>query len=137
MQLNLQFPATPEHASRLADVIVPAALEISGATLDFTPGSLAEVDRIVEQMRSDGVPLEQIAETLFSFGCYVGEVLVRHAGARWRKAADTPMAAWSGSPIVLQLGPRNFCNPIDKVFKRFANGTEDDLSHFYSVFAGR
>ena len=119
MDLNLRFPATPQHASSHAELIVPLALELSRATLDFTPASLSDVDRIVEELRAGGVRLETVAETLFCFGCYVGEVSVRHEGASWRVAAETPMAGLSGAPLVLQLGPEDYCNPIGKVFKRF------------------
>jgi hypothetical protein len=134
MQLKLKHKPTPEHAAVLADLVVPVAREVSGADLDYSPNSLCHVDRIIETFRRDGVRLEQIAETLFSFGCYVGEVFVRHAGGRWRVASETPLGQFAGGPIVVQTGPADFCNPIDRVFKRFENGAEEDLTYFWSVF---
>jgi hypothetical protein len=96
-------PATPENARVYAEFIARKAAEISGAHLDFSPGSLAEVDAIVEGFRKDGETAESIGATLFSFGCYVGEVFVRNSGGAWKNADDTPMKGVSGSPIVVEL----------------------------------
>jgi hypothetical protein len=135
VELNLKYSPTPEHAAALADLVVPVARDVSKATLDYSPASLKEVDRIIENFRRDGVRFKQVAETLFSFGCYVGEVLVRHAGGSWRVGSETPLAKFAGGPLVIQTGPEDFCNPIGKVFKRFENGEEDSLEYFYTVFA--
>jgi hypothetical protein len=134
VQLKLKYKPTPEYASALADLIVPVAREVSRANLDYSPSSLGEVDRIIENFRKEGLRVEQVAETLFSFGCYVGEVFVRHAGGCWREAGETSMGKFAGAPLVVQTGPADFCNPIDKVFKRFENGAEDDLTYFWNVF---
>ena len=86
-------------------------------------------------MRQDGCTEEQVAETLFGFGCYVGEVFVRHAGGRWRKASETPMAQVAGFSLVIELAKGCLCNPIAKVFKRLKNGEEDNIPYFYQVFS--
>jgi hypothetical protein len=134
MNLNLRYPPTPEFAAQHAELVLAPAKSVSGVDLDYSPRSLAEVDKIIESMRQDGVDAEQIAETLFAFGCYVGEVFVRNNNARWTNAADTAMKDLAGFPIVLELGPDNICNPIGKVFKRMINGGEDGLEFFYRVF---
>jgi hypothetical protein len=131
--LNLKYPPTPENARKLAEVVVSAARNVSGVNLDFSVGSLAAVDQIIEKLRSEGLVAAQIAETLFSFGCYVGEVLVVNAGGTWRSTAETSMAPFASAPMVVELGPDHFSNPIDKVFKRFQNGPEDSLPYFYQV----
>jgi hypothetical protein len=133
MKLCLKFEPTPENAPRFAADIVLAATEVSGANLDYTIDSLRQVDAIIESLRSDGVSSDQIAETLFGFGCYVGEVIVRRAEGRWRAAAETPMAELGGFPLVVQHGRDSFCNPIGKVFKRLANGPEDSIAYFYQA----
>jgi hypothetical protein len=114
--------------------MVPAAKEISGVHLDYSVISLADVDQIVQAMQDDGVTQEQVAETLFCLGCYVGEVFVRNAEGRWRLAAETPMADVVGFPLVIELDDESYCNPIGKVFKRLENGMEDYLPYFYAVF---
>jgi hypothetical protein len=138
MQLRLKYPPTVDNAPRFAADMVGPAAEISGVKLDYSVASLKSVDDIVEGMRQDGCTSDQIAETLFGFGCYVGEVFVRQAGGNWRNAAETSMAKLAGFPLVIELGSESFCNPIGKVFKRLENGEEDNLPFFYEAFtAGR
>jgi hypothetical protein len=131
--LVLKYPAEPAYAHRHADLVVEASALITGATLDYSPGSLAAVDEILEGFRSDGLAVDQMAETLFTFGCYVGEVLVLNARGTWRASAKTPMASFTGSPMVVQLGPEEYANPIDKVFESFEDGPGDSLANFYQV----
>ena len=134
MRLRLKYPPTAENAPKFAADMVGPAAEISGAELDFSVASLQAVDEIIEGMRQDGCTSDQIAETLFGFGCYVGEVFARNANGKWRNAAETSMAKLAGFPIVIELGKDSFCNPVGKVFKRLENGEEDNLSYFYQVF---
>lgn len=134
MQLRLKYEPVPANAARFAADIVAAAAQISGVQLDYTPESLALVDAIFDDFRADGVTSEQLAETIFSFGCYVGEVLTRHAGGRWRATAEDEQAI-VGWPMVVELSEHRWCNPIGKAFKRLENGPEDSLRYFYTVFA--
>jgi hypothetical protein len=135
--LHLKYSPTVANAPLFAADIVESAFKISGVDLDYRPGSLWEVDRIVEGFRSEGLSRHQVGETLFGFGCYVGEVFVRNAGGVWRPTQDTPMGDFAGAPFVIRLpegaGYRHV-NPLDKVFKRLDNGPEDDLTYFYRVF---
>jgi hypothetical protein len=135
MRLRLKYEPTPKNAPKFASDIIAAAAKISGVQLDYSVASLKAVDDIIEGMRKDGCTSQQVAETLFGFGCYVGEVFVRHAGSQWQNAAETSMAGFAGFPLVIQLGKDSFCNPIGKVFKRLDNGEEDNLPYFYRVFA--
>ena len=134
MNLRLKYPPTVENAPRFAADIAASAQQISGVQLDYSVASLKEVDDILEGFRKDKLRSTQIAETLFGFGCYIGEVFVRHAGGAWRLAAETAMADFAGFPLVVQTGSENFCNPIAKAFKRVDNGIEDNLPYFYQVF---
>ncbi len=78
---------------------------------------------------------DQIAETLFAFGCYVGEVFVRHAGGKWVATAGTSMERVFGFPLAVETGKENATNPIGKVFKRLENAVGDDLPYYYQVFS--
>ena len=134
MILHLQLPPTPEYAPQLAELAVNAARTYSQIELDYTPASLASVDQIIEGFRKDGVSAEQMMETLFAFGCYVGEVLIREYDARWRLTSETRMKDVSGFPLVVEFGTENFCNPLGRVYKRMANGDVDSLVGFYESF---
>lgn len=135
--LNLQYPPTAEHAADNAGVVVEAAMKFSKVKLDFSPASVAHVERIIEDFRKEKVDVKAIRSTLFSFGCYVGEVLVRAKKGKWIETEKSPMKGYAWSPIVVELGPGNVCNPIDKVFKRFENGPTESLVQFCTLFLSR
>lgn len=132
MRLRLKYEPSPANAPLFAADIAAAAQEISGVSVDYTPQSLALVDDILEDMRDDGPPAEAVAETLFGFGCYVGEVMTRHGGGVW-VAPPAGMEDMFGFPLGISL-PDGYASPISKVFKRYENGPEDSLVYFYRVF---
>ena len=135
MQLQLRYEPTPENAPKFAENIVAAAENISEVALDYSVESLQAVDDIIESFRQDGCTAEQVAATLFGFGCYIGEVFVRHAGGAWKETAQTEMATIARFPMVVALENGKLCNPIGKAFKRLQNGEEDNIPYFYQVFA--
>jgi hypothetical protein len=134
VDLHLKYAPVLANAPRFAADIVESAQIVSGVTLDYGPASLGAVDEIIERFRVDGLRPEQIGETLFGFGCYVGEVFVHHAGGAWRPTESTPMRDVANGPFVIELTDGRHVNPVDKVFKRLENGPEDGLSYFYQVF---
>jgi len=137
MKLCLKYEPTPANARCFAADIVAAATKANGANLDYTIDSLRQVDAIIESFRSDGVTSDQVAETLFGFGCYVGEVIVRRGEGKWRAAVETPMAQFAGFPLVVQHGSDGYCNPIGKAFKLLENGPEDSLWYFYQAIVAK
>src|SRR5690242_15429273 len=132
MLLNLQYPPTPDAAPKHAESCVSAVKNVDNIDLDYSVESLRVLDRLIEQFRADGTTSEQIGETLYAFGCYVGEVVVRNAGGRWVDSSHMPLAGPGGFPLV-QHGEQSVCNPIGKVFKRLEEGSEHDLPYFYRV----
>ncbi|MCE9636024.1 MAG: hypothetical protein K8T90_09980 [Planctomycetes bacterium] len=103
--------------------------------LDYSVASLQAVDDIIEGLRRDGCTSSQVGETTFGFGCYVGEVFVRHAGGRWRSGKESAHAVFHDAPLMVELANGKWCNPVGKVFKRLDAGTENSLPYFYRVFA--
>src|SRR6202048_990237 len=75
----LLLPTMPAAttASGLAARAADAARTVFDIELDFTPGSLHRVDEILHGFREPGS--DRMAEFIFIFGCYLGEVMVRHA----------------------------------------------------------
>ncbi|MBU8820423.1 hypothetical protein KL864_31595 [Mycolicibacterium goodii] len=130
--LRLPAPPDPEHAAELAQRAVDAARNVSGVELDYSPASLSLVDGILEEFREPGS--DAVAETIFVFGCYVGEVLVRNAGYEW--VNTPPEAARYTFPLTIyRASTAGHANPIGKAFKRVDNGGTDSVAYFYSVFA--
>ncbi|GAA2120217.1 hypothetical protein GCM10009759_68890 [Kitasatospora saccharophila] len=134
MELRLRYAPEVGNAGRFAADIVASAAQVSGVELDYSVASLAVVDGIIEEFRGSGIVSGQIGETLFGFGCYVGEVMVRQGGAAWRGVGGEEAAAF-GFPLVVDLPSGQVGNPIGKVFRRLENGPEDSLPYFYAVFA--
>jgi len=136
MDLHLQYPATPENAGKIADLMIEPAQRISKAELDYSVASLKEVDRIVRRLWREVGRKGRATETLFGFGCYVGEVLIRYHGGRWRETEKTPLKGTTQVPLVVELGAGRFCDPIGQVFRRFQSGKEENLLHFYHTLTG-
>jgi len=137
MELKLPYPPIAENAAVHAAIAVNAAWEISRVDLDYSVQSLNRVDEILEEFRRRGTPVASVTGTLCNFGCYVGEVFVRHAQGSWVDLEHSPMTGAGSQYIVIELPAQLFCNPIGKVFKRLENGEEDSVAYFYKVFAER
>lgn len=130
--LRLPAPPDPEHAAELAQRAADAARNVSGIDLDYTPESLRLVDEVLDSFREPGS--DAVAETIFVFGCYVGEVLVRNAGYEW--ARTPPEVARMFMPLtVFRASTASRVNPIGKAFKRVDNGPIDDIPYFYQLFS--
>ncbi|MFD6531033.1 hypothetical protein [Streptomyces sp. NPDC060184] len=128
MQLHLNHPPEPHSAPRLAAAIVEAAADISEVELDYSPGSIDVVEDIVDGFRTDGVTGEEMAESLVSFGCYVGEILARHAGGTWHVAAGASPAF----PLSVRLPGEREYHPIDWVFQRLERGAGISIRGLYA-----
>ncbi|QYK48125.1 MAG: hypothetical protein KF838_15200 [Phycisphaeraceae bacterium] len=126
---RFKVPAVPEldNLPSMADAIVEATLRIEGVTLDHTPESLREVDRLLLTLREDGLRVRHLVDPIFCFGCYVGEVMRRHLGAEWA-APPSPML---GMFPVVRIGSDNYSAPIAKAYKRVQLGPEESVYDFY------
>ena len=136
MNLRLQFAPTPENAAAHAQLAVDAARNVDRVELDYSPQSLAEVDRIIGKFHAQKMRADQIGETVFSFGCYVGEVLVRNLGGTWKNPERSFLSRLGlGDSNMMVVGMPNgiVWNPIGKTFKLLENGKEDSVSYFYDV----
>lgn len=99
----LQLPIAPSPAvmPELAARIVPVTQNISGLTLRYTPDDLVTVDRILDGFAVPGS--DSVAETIFTFGAYIGQTFVESAGWEW---VDDDPARPMGFPWVIARGRR-------------------------------
>ncbi|MBW6527300.1 hypothetical protein KZ813_10655 [Sphingomonas sp. RHCKR7] len=127
---------TMGDVARLADRFAAAH---HGERLDFSPDSLAVVDRLLDdRRRARGGKSAHVATEA---GCYVGEVIRRQLGGRWR---DTPPAAakrgflglFGGGRAafapVLDLGAITV-SPVEKVRARLRDTGEDTIETYYEA----
>ncbi|MGV9937987.1 hypothetical protein [Streptomyces sp. NPDC003401] len=110
-------------------------------TLDYSVASLRVVDFLVDGLRKGGAGRERAHDTLVGLGAYVGEVLVRRAGAVWVDL-DERQRAWFGQSVGVRMPDGRVWNPLGKVVNRFeaggtGTGTDDSLRTFYLTLHGR
>ncbi len=136
MKLALRFPASAANAKDHARLAVRVAREEFDLDLDFSPGSLEDVDGQIESLRDDGLTGEDAAEALFVFGCYVGEVLVRHLGGQWVATARSPLRHVSPWPMVVLLPSGAAWDAIGKAYRRLELGDSEYLPAFFAAASG-
>lgn len=132
MELRLPFPPTPEHMSDHAEHLVRVVRSIDGLELDFSIPSLSVVDGLLGRFHDAGDDPDLMAETLFQFGAYVGEVIVRQHGGSWVTVPQGHPMGKGWQPLVEIEGGR-LLNPIGKSFKRVRNGAGDSIPSFYHL----
>ena len=135
MKLELRFPATPENARDHARLAVKLAQEEFGDTLDFSPGSLEDVDAEIESVREEGSTGVDAAEALFVLGCYLGEVLVRSLSGRWVATARSPLKDLSPWPMVVVLPHGSAWDAIGKAYMRLELGDSEYLPAYFTLAA--
>ncbi|MFI8190615.1 hypothetical protein ACIF8T_17695 [Streptomyces sp. NPDC085946] len=105
--------------------------------LDYSVASLRVVDFLIDGLRKGGADPGRSHGTLFALGAYVGEVLVRRAGAEWVDF-DADQRAYFGQPVGVRMPDGRVWNPLGKVRNRFeAGGPEESLQTFYLTLHGR
>ncbi len=105
--------------------------------LDYSVASLRVVDFLIDGLRKGGAEHEQVREALFGLGAYVGEVLVRRAGAAWVDF-DADQRAYFGQPVGVRMPDGRVWNPLGKVRNRFElGGPGESLQTFYLTLHGR
>ncbi|KOU62811.1 hypothetical protein ADK57_23735 [Streptomyces sp. MMG1533] len=105
--------------------------------LDYSVTSLRVVDFLIDGLRKGGADRERAGETLLGLGAYVGEVLVRRAGAVWVDL-DVHQRAYFAQPVGVRMPDGRVWNPLGKVHNRFdTGGPEESLRTFYLTLHGR
>ncbi|MFA3875907.1 hypothetical protein ABS735_19850 [Streptomyces sp. MMCC 100] len=105
--------------------------------LDYSVASLRIVDFLVDGLRKNGVEAARVSGTLFGLGAYVGEVLVRRAGATWIDL-DTDQRTCFGQPVGVRMPDGRVWNPLGRVRNCFdAGSSQESLRTFYLTLHGR
>ncbi|WP_228034795.1 hypothetical protein [Streptomyces spongiae] len=119
-----------------ADRFVTRVTARNRLPLDYSVASLRVVDFLVDGLRKGKADRERVAGTLFGLGAYVGEVLVRRAGAVWVDF-DAEQRTYFGQPVGVRMPDGRVWNPLGKVVNRFEAGREESLQTFYLLLHGR
>jgi hypothetical protein len=127
---------TPAEAPQIARRSVQFVEEKFGLELRYTVESLVFVEAVIDRIRATGASEEQARGVLAGLGCYAGEVLVRNARASWRPATEVKAGGPSRSPILLTLAGARVCDPLARVFERFADPSSDGVASLYDTALG-
>lgn len=123
-----------EEARESAELAVKTTREITGVELDYSAASLQFVENLICGFREEGHTAESMNDTIFLFGCYVGEVIIRSYGGQWKRASETSFSKQLTEELLVVETPNKAAwNPIGKAFKLLENGMEDSLTFFYGV----
>jgi hypothetical protein len=105
--------------------------------LDYSVASLRLVDSLIDGLRKGGAGHDAVRGPLLGLGAYVGEVLVRRAGAVWVDF-DDHQRAYFDQPVGVRMPDGRVWNPLGKVRNRYEAGEpEDSLHTFYLTLHGR
>ncbi|MEU6842890.1 hypothetical protein ABZ930_13595 [Streptomyces sp. NPDC046716] len=113
-----------------------ARVASSRVPLDHSVASLRVVDFLVDGLRKGTPDRERVDAVLFALGAYVGEVLVRRAGAVWVDL-DAHQRAYFGQRVGVRMPDGRVWNPLGKVVNRYEVGPEESLRTFYLTLPGR
>ncbi|MEU8954087.1 hypothetical protein AB0C93_07270 [Streptomyces sp. NPDC048518] len=134
-----QAPRAAEMRGRARE-FVDRATAGNRLPLDFSVASLRLVDFLVEGLRKGGRERSEITGTLCGLGAYLGEVLVRRAGAVWVDF-DAEQREFFGQSVGVRMPDGRFWNPFGKVVNCLERGgregSEPSLQDFYLTLPGR
>ncbi|MFD9246766.1 hypothetical protein ACFV0D_33550 [Streptomyces sp. NPDC059556] len=106
--------------------------------LDYTAASLRVVDRLVDGLRQGGAGRQDLAGPLIGIGAYLGEVLVREAGAVW---VDIPpehlLRSVFAHPVGARMPDGRVWNPLGRTVNRFEIGPQESLQTYFLTVHGR
>jgi len=104
--------------------------------LDYSVDSLRLVDFIIEGVRKGTSERARVQPVLYGLGVYVGEVLVRRAGAEWVEF-DAAQRELFGQSVGVRMPDGRVWNPLGKVVKRFEWGPSESVRALYLQLHGR
>lgn len=87
-------------------------------------------------IHAEGVPEQAVAETLFGFGCYAGEVLVRRGAGRWESPGGEERQHMD-APFVVRFPNGVVANPVHRCFRRYRDGATEGVGYFGQVMLAR
>lgn len=115
------------------------AFAYDGFKLDYTIESLVEVDRFFkENMKNDKPKIDGrlygkgFGPKLFSIGSYIGETIIKNVNsAEWITDDNDELGEVN---VSIKLPNDIYIWPIQKVMKRFKNGSEDSIYPYVHSF---
>ena len=110
------------------------AFKSDGIELDYSIGSLIEIDRFIQKYTKDRKPIKggrlskNLGGIIFSISAYIGETLINNApNLKWITDDKDPQGEIN---IAVELEDGTTCFPGQRLIKRIQNGLEDGIYPF-------
>lgn len=107
------------------------ARESYGLDLDYSPGTLNQLDELIDTNFGPG-SADDNAALIVAMGCYVGEVILRAHGGLWQSEGNF----FHSPAVVIQGKLQTHTFPLSRVWRRFEYGPEQSLEAYYSEVCG-
>lgn len=108
-----------------------SSVQIRGVELDYSIGSLVEIDRFIQKYTKDGQPIKggllakNLGGIIFSIGSYIGETLIKNVpDSKWVTDDNDPNGEVN---IEVNLANGTRCWPVQRLMGRIKNGLEDGI----------
>lgn len=112
---------------------VVTALNSSAYKADYTLESMKEIDRFFdEQSGEGGIISKGRGRIIFAIGSYIGETVIRLFGGKWLTDDSDPQGEITAA---VQLDNGTVIFPMQRVIKRYQNGSEDGIYAYVYVLS--
>jgi len=129
-QISSMLIGNLEMAIRTADEKWGVDLDFSEKSLDGLEAILAKLYELTQQAAARGEPgptNDQLNTMCLMWGVYLGEVMRRHFGGKWKVA---PSPRNPNGILQLAMGQASTF-PQQKIYKRLINGQEDNVAFYF------
>jgi len=126
LRFNVAFGA--ERAAQLAGLLRETHPELDGEL-----ASVAEADRLIDTLRAEVDASIETERRIGVIAYYVGELAIRHRGARWCPTNETRLAKHSRSPMVLETAAGSLVDPFAVALRSWRLGEAYRLQSLLSM----
>ena len=137
------FKKKKEKPSLLSDIKkstewIIEALNSSGYKVDMNIDSLKELDRFfneqldddIHKPQEDSLLSENMGQKLFAIGSFIGEVIIKEYGGEWITNDNDKFGEIN---IAVNLSNGSTIFPVQRVMKRCAEGSENDIYNYVAI----
>lgn len=125
-------------AAFMANLAVELFTDALDVTLDYSPKSLNDVDRIVDELKGAGLPADQSREALLRLSYYVGEVFVKHLKGTWLQSYPEGASGRGATATrtVVRLPDGQEVDPVARLANRWKQGSGASVARLFESMTG-
>jgi len=125
--IRLDIAPTRATAPGYASDTVRLMQQIDKIDMDWSLASLAHVDHVLAEWHAEGAPLDRLSKSMYSLGCYAGQVLLLQAKGEWAEPIDDDPQDFDDLFLSVFLEDGREWNPIALCIRALTDGPETSL----------